>query len=164
MKDLWDWYRYLEGIYRDTSSLNPLRSSVRHSTARRSTDPADSAQLWAPTCVLRRTRWSRRTYPEGFRPRQEHLRTELDVTAVSTGISGHRPLTDAQEEMVQRLLERELALHGAGAAPSLNEGILRSPDLRTLSCRSAATGERQFKRSAVRPLPGQRFAMLEAIR
>jgi excisionase family DNA binding protein len=145
MKDLRDWYSYLERSARpsaadsapsspapvDAGAATPPRAPSRPSTRRRS----------LPDRTTRRAR--------GGRPGlQEPL--ALDLGARAARQPGRPALTETREEIIQRLLDPELSVHEAAAMLNVSKATLRRyTDSGKLACFRTAGGQRRFKLSAV---------------
>jgi len=151
MKDLRDWYSYLE-----RSARAPAAGSASSSPP--SPDAAPSIPpLRAPgpsTRTRSRTDRTRRTSPRGRRPGlQERLPLELGGRAARR--PGRPALTETREEIIQRLLDPELSVHEAAALLNVSKATLRRyTDSGKLACYRTAGGQRRFKLSAVLALLG----------
>lgn len=166
MKDLRDWYRYLEGISSGSSSPDSAASAIRPPVRRHRTDNVDSKQSWAEKeNLLRTTRSDARSPLHELLLRQQRLAMDLGTPAIATRKPGRPPLTETREEIVRRLLDPELTLHEAAALLNLSKATLRRyTDQGKLPCTRTAGGQRRFKLSDVLALLDQRPAPLEATR
>jgi excisionase family DNA binding protein len=146
MKDLRDWYSYLERSARvSTAGSAPSSSASPDAVSAILPVPARSAaSAQARSRMDRAKRLSRRRRP-GL---QEPLPLELG------GRTARRPgrpaLTETREEIIQRLLDPELSVHEAAALLSVSKATLRRyTDSGKLACYRTAGGQRRFKLSTV---------------
>src|SRR5438132_7807929 len=158
MRDLRDWYSYLERSVRDArppsdpGNLAPPpaasggRSLTRAPQARAPAAPAPAGP------------------PRPRRPRkiamsvelQQHLPIELGPSR-PVRRAGRPPLTETRDEIIHRLMDPDLTLHETAAILSLSKATLRRyTDQGKLPCRRTAGGQRRFKLSEVLVLLEQR--------
>ena len=124
MKDLRDWYSYLEQVAKDAASSDT------------SSDPK-------PTKVFRIPPAVELLAGDSTGPTETHRRTP-EVA----GRPGRRPLTETREEIIRRLLDPELTLHEAAALLNLSKATIRRyTTVGKLQCFRTAGGQRRFKLS-----------------
>lgn len=132
MKDLRDWYSYLEKVAHQAASSAPSPAESKATKVFRipsaeelvAGDPAKPRQAHQPSLPV--------AVPEGPGPRRP----------------GRRPLTETREEIVRRLLDPELTLHEAAALLNLSKATVRRyTGLGKLQCSRTAGGQRRFKLS-----------------
>jgi excisionase family DNA binding protein len=121
VKDLRDWYRYLEVVARDPSPDPPARTPASES-------PRNTRRLL----------------------KQEALPIDLGASAVPRKKGGRRPLTETREEIIHRLMDPVLTLHEAAAILNLSKATVRRyTEQGKLSCQRTAGGQRRFRLSDV---------------
>jgi excisionase family DNA binding protein len=121
VKDLRDWYRYLEVVARDPSPDSPARTPASES-------PRATRRLL----------------------KQETLPIDLGSSAVPRKKGGRRPLTETREEIIHRLMDPVLTLHEAAAILNLSKATVRRyTEQGKLSCQRTAGGQRRFRLSDV---------------
>lgn len=131
MKDLRDWYSYLEKVAHQAASSRP--------------SPAEPNA----TKVFRIPSAEELLAGDSARPRQAH-QPSLPVAGPGAGPRrpGRRPLTETREEIIKRLLDPELTLHEAAALLNLSKATVRRyTGLGKLQCSRTAGGQRRFKLS-----------------
>jgi excisionase family DNA binding protein len=145
MKDLRDWYSYLERSARSSPAV-PASPRPAPPTA----DPSHSSAASPRTSGGRRVRTDR-TKRAGLRRSpalQERL--PIDLGAQAPRRPGRPPLTETREEIIHRLLDPELTVHEAAALLNVSKATLRRyTDSGKLACFRTAGGQRRFKLSAV---------------
>ncbi len=165
MKDLRDWYRYLEGISAGSSPPKSVATSTQPTLKRRRGDEVDSGPARVERGELRRVQTDGRSRPQTPLLRQEPLPMDLGSPATAPRRSGRRPLTETREEIVRRLLDPELTLHEAAALLHLSKATLRRyTDQGKLPCTRTAGGQRRFRLSEVLALLDRRPPGVEATR
>src|SRR6059036_3129263 len=151
MRDLRDWYSYLERSVRDARPPSDPRNLAPPPTASGGRSLTRTPQARAPAAPA----------PAGpTRPRrprkiampvelQQHLPIELGPSR-PVRRAGRPPLTETRDEIIRRLLDPELTLHETAAILNLSKATLRRyTDQGKLPCRRTAGGQRRFKLSEV---------------
>jgi excisionase family DNA binding protein len=142
MKDLRDWYSYLERSARVSAS-----GAAPPSPALSNAVPSVSRVAAPPPPTPRPTR-SKGSPGRGQATLQERL--PIDLGAAPTRRPGRPPLTETREEIIERLLDPELSVHEAAALLNVSKATLRRyTDSGKLACFRTAGGQRRFKLSAV---------------
>lgn len=151
MRDLRDWYSYLERSVKDARPPSDSRhSTVASSVAAAPVPVAVPAPAREPARVRPRTR--KKPTPLEL---QQYLPMDLGPLRAVRRV-GRPPLTETREEMIRRLLDPALTLHEAAAILNLSKATLRRyTDQGKLPCQRTAGGQRRFKLSDV-------LALLEA--
>jgi len=156
MRDLRDWYSYLEQSVKDARPPSGSRNTA--------VTPAQAPH--APS-LSNRIAPLRTAAPPPVRPRrprkpappielQQPLRLDLGPRR-ATRRAGRPPLTETREEIIRRLLDPELTLHEAAAVLNLSKATLRRyTDQGKLPCRRTAGGQRRFRLSDILALLEQR--------
>ena len=148
MKDLRDWYSYLERSAR-VSPPGAAPPNPAYSGAVPSVSPVPGS----PPPALRAAR-SKGTAIRTRAGLQERL--AIDLGGAKSRRPGRPPLTETRAEIIQRLLDPELSMHEAAALLNVSKATLRRyTDSGKLACFRTAGGQRRFKLSAV-------LALLEA--
>lgn len=146
MKDLRDWYHYLEGISRGSAPATLPASPITPPVAPdRLTDTVDARKSFFETAraVL--------PQPPG-RSRQHRVRLPIDlgVPARPRRKPGRPPLTESREEIIRRVLDPELTLHETSALLNLSKATVRRyTDQGRLHCTRTVGGQRRFQLSEV---------------
>ncbi len=148
MRDLRDWYSYLE---RSVKDAKPPSDSRPLATAPSPVPAAPPGEARLPATAPRP--------PAGRlqRQRKSLLSVELqqplpiDLGPVrSPRRTGRPPLTESRDEIIHRLLDPDLTLHEAAAILNLSKATLRRyTDQGKLPCRRTGGGQRRFKLSEV---------------
>ncbi len=140
MKDLRDWYSYLE------RASQPSALTSRPPQAPPASSPASSVAVPLPRAV--RPPIPRRAAPVPRSTARGRLPAELAAPARRR--PGRPALTETREEIIQRLLDPELTLHEAAALLNVSKATLRRyTDQGRVSCYRTAGGQRRFKLSNV---------------
>jgi len=142
MKDLRDWYQYLEGISRGSAPTALPSSPIAPPVAPgHLTDTVDVRKSFLKTsrAVLEQT-------PGRSRRHQERLPIDLGGPARLRRKPGRPPLTESREEIIRRVLDPELTLHETSAFLNLSKATVRRyTDQGRLHCTRTAGGQRRFR-------------------
>lgn len=157
MRDLRDWYSYLERSVKDARPPSDSRNATATSVQVPDAPPAPSnriapARPAAPDAVrLRRPR-------KHAKPIELQQPLPMDLGPLRAARRVGRPLlTETREEIIRRLLDPELTLHEAAAVLNLSKATLRRyTDQGKLLCRRTAGGQRRFRLSDILALLEQR--------
>ncbi|TMI70855.1 MAG: helix-turn-helix domain-containing protein [Bacillati bacterium ANGP1] len=159
MRDLRDWYSYLEQSVRDarppSDSRNPSMPAPSGGSSAVAPRPPARVPPTAPAAAgPARPRGPRKkAMPVEF---QQHLPIDLGPSRSSRRV-GRPPLTETRDEIIHRLMDPDLTLHETAAILSLSKATLRRyTDRGKLPCRRTAGGQRRFKLSEVLVLLEQR--------
>jgi excisionase family DNA binding protein len=159
MRDLRDWYSYLE---RSVQDAKPPGDSRRLKTGARLPVvlPAEPSQLVPSSTPAAAARGSTRPARRKVTALELQQRLPIDLGPTrSASRVGRPPLTETREEIVRRLLDPELTLHEAAAVLALSKATLRRyTDQGKLPCRRTAGGQRRFQLSDILALLEQREA------
>lgn len=146
MKDLRDWYSYLERSARVSAagSASPSPVSPGGTVA---IPPVPSS----PGPVQRARSQADRSKKPSRRARKGLQGTlPLSLGRRTARRPGRPALTESREEIIQRLLDPELSVHEAAALLNVSKATLRRyTDSGKLACYRSAGGQRRFKLSAV---------------
>jgi len=149
MKDLRDWYSYLE---RSVKDAKPPSDSRAFPTAPQ--QPPASARLPALPREPASPPLRQRT------PRPIELQQPLPMDLGAARLArraGRPPLTESRDAIIRRLLDPDLTLHEAAAILNLSKATLRRyTDQGKLMCQRTGGGQRRFKLSDVLALLEQR--------
>jgi len=159
MRDLRDWYSYLEQSVRDarppSDSRNPSMPDSFHGSSAVASRPPARVPPTAPAAASP-------ARPRGPRKKaipvelQQHLPIDLGPSR-SARRAGRPPLTETRDEIIHRLMDPDLTLHETAAILSLSKATLRRyTDQGKLPCRRTAGGQRRFKLSEVLVMLEQR--------
>jgi len=156
MRDLRDWYSYLEQSVKDARP-----PSVSRNTA---ATPAQAPHVPPLTNGIAPLRTAALPPVRARRPRKAAQPIELQQPLLldlgprrAARRAGRPPLTETREEIIRRLLDPELTLHEAAAVLSLSKATLRRyTDQGKLPCRRTAGGQRRFRLSDILALLEQR--------
>lgn len=157
MKDLRDWYKYLEVIAREPGRVSPARTPpsppLSNGSAFRA-EPLSAAPATAvPSAPPRRGNPPRRTRTSRPVLKQETLPIDLGSTVSARRKGGRRPLTETREEIIHRLMDPVLTLHEAAAILNLSKATVRRyTEQGKLACQRTAGGQRRFRLSDVMAL------------
>ncbi len=149
VKDLRDWYRYLEGISTGSTPASPGRAPTPQPPL---ADEVGLLHRQAEASDLRRLRSGARVRPRSDVPRVRQGRFLLDLSGSAPPLRkpGRPPLTESREEIVRRVLDPALTLHEAAALLNVSKATLRRyTDQGKLPCTRTAGGQRRFKLSEV---------------
>ncbi len=153
MKDLRDWYRYLEGISTGSAPASPPPTPGRSPTPKaRLVNEVASRQLHSEGGDLSPTGSGARFRPRSTAPRlrQEPLLLDLGAPTPPLRKPGRPPLTETREEIVRRVLDPELTVHEAAALLNMSKATLRRyTDRGKLPCTRTAGGQRRFRLSEI---------------
>lgn len=156
MKDLRDWYSYLERSVKDAKPLQETRSLPTAPVPPTGAPPRPgptNLPVPAPKASPARARRQRKPLPIDL---QQPLPMNLGPTR-PTRPAGRPPLTETRDEIIRRLLDPDLSLHEAAAILNLSKATLRRyTDQGKLQCRRTGGGQRRFKLSDVLALLEQR--------
>lgn len=157
MRDLRDWYSYLERSVKDARPPSDSRhGAVASSVAAAPAPVAAPARTPAPAREPAQTRPHRPRKKPTPPQLQQHLAIDLGPLR-SVRRAGRPPLTETREEIIRRLLDPALTLHEAAAILNLSKATLRRyTDHGKLPCQRTAGGQRRFKLSDVLALLEQR--------
>lgn len=158
MKDLRDWYKYLEVIAREPAGASPASSPASPLPTGSGFRPGalTAASLVAPPAAPARPTRGRRTRAPRPVLRQETLPIDLGSARIERKKGGRRPLTETREEIIHRLMDPVLTLHEAAAILNLSKATVRRyTEQGKLACQRTAGGQRRFRLSDV-------MALLEA--
>ena len=132
MKDLRDWYSYLEKIADQAASSSPSPPETKVTKVFRI--PSAEELLAGDSAKPRQAN-------QPFLPVDGH-------EGPGPRRPGRRPLTETREEIVKRLLDPELTLHEAAALLNLSKATVRRYTiLGKLQCSRTVGGQRRFKLS-----------------
>jgi excisionase family DNA binding protein len=150
MKDLRDWYTYLERSVKDPKP--PSDSRAFPTTPQQPPAPARLPALPQEPAPAP----SRRPRT----PRQIELQQPLPMDLGAAGVArraGRPPLTESRDAIIRRLLDPDLTLHEAASILNLSKATLRRyTDQGKLICQRTGGGQRRFKLSDVLALLEQR--------
>ncbi len=146
MKDLRDWYQYLEGISRGSAPTALPSSPIAPPVAPgHLTDTVDVRKSFLKTsrAVLGQT-------PGRSHGHQGRLPIDLGDPGRLKRKPGRPPLTESREEVIRRVLDPELTLHETSALLNLSKATVRRyTDQGRLHCTRTAGGQRRFQLSEV---------------
>lgn len=151
MKDLRDWYSYLERSVQDPKP--PSDSRAFPTAPQQPPAPAHLPVLpREPASALSR----RQRTPRPIEL-QQPLPMDLGVAARLARRAGRPPLTESRDAIIRRLLDPDLTLHEAASILNLSKATLRRyTDQGKLICQRTGGGQRRFKLSDVLALLEQR--------
>ena len=153
MKDLRDWYSYLE---RSVKDAKPPSDSRAFPTSAQPQPPPAPARLPALPQDPAPARPGRQRAPRPIEL-QQPLPMDLGTAARLAQRAGRPPLTESRDAIIRRLLDPDLTLHEAAAILNLSKATLRRyTDQGKLICQRTGGGQRRFKLSDVLALLEQR--------
>ena len=153
MKDLRDWYSYLE---RSVKDAKPPSDSRAFPTAPQPQPPPAPARLPALPREPAPARPGRQRAPRPIEL-QQPLPMNLGAAARLAQRAGRPPLTESRDAIIRRVLDPDLTLHEAAAILNLSKATLRRyTDQGKLICQRTGGGQRRFKLSDVLALLEQR--------
>lgn len=155
MKDLRDWYSYLERSVKDAKPPSDSRAFPTAPQAQPQPPPAP-ARLPALPQDPTPARPGRQRAPRPIEL-QQPLPMDLGAAARLAQRAGRPPLTESRDAIIRRLLDPDLTLHEAAAILNLSKATLRRyTDQGKLICQRTGGGQRRFKLSDVLALLEQR--------